>query len=142
MDRLPTRYKLSRIGLEIESILCPTCGVGMETMSHTLFACCFAKEVWSHVYRWCNVSMFSGESFSEWWEWCDSIPKNMRYKMHVIGLATCWMIWRYRNSVLFDAGRMRKSDLVDNVIMLSFSWLTHQNQKYKVSWVDWLKYHL
>ncbi|GKE17562.1 RNA-directed DNA polymerase, eukaryota [Tanacetum coccineum] len=50
LDRLPTRYNLSRIGLE--SILCPTCGAGMESMSHTLFTCCLAKEVWTHIYRW------------------------------------------------------------------------------------------
>ncbi|GKC96397.1 RNA-directed DNA polymerase, eukaryota [Tanacetum coccineum] len=43
LDRLPTRYNLSRIGLEIDSILCPTCGAGMETMSHVLVACSLAK---------------------------------------------------------------------------------------------------
>ena len=134
-DRLPTRNNLSRRGMEIESILCPTCGVGMETLSHALFACCFAKEVWRNIYRWCNMSMLIGESFCEWWEWCDLLPtsNNRRLKMQVIGLATCWMIWRFRNSVLFDAGRMRKSDIVDNILLLSFSWLAHRNKKCKVS---------
>ncbi|GKD53720.1 RNA-directed DNA polymerase, eukaryota [Tanacetum coccineum] len=83
LDRLPTRYNLSRIGLEVESILCPTCGAGMESMSHTLFTCCLAKEVWTHIYGWCNLSMFNGESFFEWWEWCDLLPirNNRRSKM-------------------------------------------------------------
>ncbi|PWA60768.1 hypothetical protein CTI12_AA379350 [Artemisia annua] len=80
LDRLPIRYNLTRREIEIESILCPTCGVGMEILSHALFACFFAKE-------------------------CDLFPSknNRSLKMQVIGLAACWMIWRFRNSVLFDA---------------------------------------
>ncbi|GKB82716.1 RNA-directed DNA polymerase, eukaryota, reverse transcriptase zinc-binding domain protein [Tanacetum coccineum] len=80
LDRLPTRYNLSRMGLEIEYILCPTCGAGMETMSHVLFACSLAKEVWIQIFRWCHLSMSSGESLSDWWEWCE-----LRFLLEITG---------------------------------------------------------
>ncbi|GJS95132.1 putative RNA-directed DNA polymerase, eukaryota, reverse transcriptase zinc-binding domain protein [Tanacetum coccineum] len=144
LDRLPTRYNLSRRGLEIEAIFCPCCGSGMETISHVLFTCYLAKEVWSKIVQWCQVHMPEVRSFTDWASWCNQAPNvnNSRARLEVIGLTTCWMLWRYRNSVTFDSGRIFKRDLVDNVIMYSFFWLKHRNSKSKISWVDWLKHPL
>ncbi|PWA32006.1 RNA-directed DNA polymerase, eukaryota [Artemisia annua] len=74
LDRLPTLYNLSRRGLEIEAISCPCCGTGMETISHVLFTCNLAKEVWSKIVRWCQVHMPEVGSFAEWVSWCTQVP--------------------------------------------------------------------
>ncbi|GJX58851.1 gypsy type transposase [Tanacetum coccineum] len=48
------------------AISCPCCGTCMETISHVLFTCCLAKEVWSKIVRWCQVHMPEVGSFAEW----------------------------------------------------------------------------
>ncbi|GJY64667.1 RNA-directed DNA polymerase, eukaryota, reverse transcriptase zinc-binding domain protein [Tanacetum coccineum] len=45
LDRLPTRANLSARGLEIPSILCPSCNEAVESASHIFFSCSLARQV-------------------------------------------------------------------------------------------------
>ncbi|GKC56329.1 RNA-directed DNA polymerase, eukaryota [Tanacetum coccineum] len=36
-DKLPTRFNLSQVGIDIQSIVCPICEAGVETADHVLF---------------------------------------------------------------------------------------------------------
>ncbi|GJS94677.1 reverse transcriptase domain, reverse transcriptase zinc-binding domain protein [Tanacetum coccineum] len=42
-DRLPSRWNLSRRGIEVNSLNCPICDAGTETSFHTLWACSLAS---------------------------------------------------------------------------------------------------
>ncbi|PWA41562.1 RNA-directed DNA polymerase, eukaryota [Artemisia annua] len=132
---------LSRKGIEIASIMCPVCGVSMESISHVLFTCTLAREVWSIIYNWCQVSTRDMNDLSEWLDWCDhnTNVRNRKVNLEVIGVSTCWFLWRYRNSVVFYTGKMRKRDLVDNIILYSFNWLKYRNPKFCITWVEWLQ---
>ncbi|GKD62672.1 RNA-directed DNA polymerase, eukaryota, reverse transcriptase zinc-binding domain protein, partial [Tanacetum coccineum] len=44
LDCLPTRFNISRRGMEIDSILCPFCDAAVESTSHIFFKCNIAKE--------------------------------------------------------------------------------------------------
>ncbi|GJY19819.1 RNA-directed DNA polymerase, eukaryota, reverse transcriptase zinc-binding domain protein [Tanacetum coccineum] len=52
LDKLPMRLNLSFKGMEIPSILCPSCNLSMESSSHLLFSCSLARQVWCQVLRW------------------------------------------------------------------------------------------
>ncbi|GJU14706.1 RNA-directed DNA polymerase, eukaryota, reverse transcriptase zinc-binding domain protein, partial [Tanacetum coccineum] len=71
LNKLPTRHNLSRKGIKIASIMCPVCGVSMELLSHVLFTCTIAKEVWKGMYNWCQVYVMDINDLSEWFDWCD-----------------------------------------------------------------------
>ncbi|PWA65459.1 RNA-directed DNA polymerase, eukaryota [Artemisia annua] len=90
LDKLPTRYNLSSKGIEIASIMCPIRGVSMESLSHVLFTCTLAKEVWTRVYNWCQVTVRDMNDFSEWLDWCDQNAniRNRKVKLEVIGVST------------------------------------------------------
>nr|GEZ36862.1 RNA-directed DNA polymerase, eukaryota [Tanacetum cinerariifolium] len=49
-DRIPTRWNLSRKGIEVPSLLCPVCGNGTETTSHSIWLCSFATSVWHKIF--------------------------------------------------------------------------------------------
>ncbi|XP_071708102.1 uncharacterized protein [Rutidosis leptorrhynchoides] len=66
LDRLPTRFNLSRRGLEIESIGCVSCNHFVESIHHIMFDCEVAYELWRRVLIWTNVLL---PSFSEWTDW-------------------------------------------------------------------------
>nr|GEW57384.1 RNA-directed DNA polymerase, eukaryota [Tanacetum cinerariifolium] len=46
MDFLLTRFNIYRRGMDIESIICPSCGMGVESTSHVFFTCNLARQVW------------------------------------------------------------------------------------------------
>lgn len=46
LDRLPNRLNLSSRGLEITSISCPLCNVGVESNDHIFFGCDMAINIW------------------------------------------------------------------------------------------------
>nr|GEY76132.1 hypothetical protein [Tanacetum cinerariifolium] len=46
MDMLPHRLTLSKRGLHIESILCPSCNRHVESNAHVFFSCNTALSIW------------------------------------------------------------------------------------------------
>ncbi|GKE88243.1 RNA-directed DNA polymerase, eukaryota, partial [Tanacetum coccineum] len=56
LDYLPTRLNLSRRGIDIPSILCPVCGVVVESSSHLFFECTIVKENFRKICHWWNVN--------------------------------------------------------------------------------------
>nr|GEV29828.1 RNA-directed DNA polymerase, eukaryota, reverse transcriptase zinc-binding domain protein [Tanacetum cinerariifolium] len=49
LDCLPTRLNISRRGMYIDFILCPSCGVAVESTSHVFFSCHIAREVFHKI---------------------------------------------------------------------------------------------
>ncbi|GKA73845.1 RNA-directed DNA polymerase, eukaryota [Tanacetum coccineum] len=70
-DRLPSRWNLSRRGIEVNSLNCPICDTGTETSFHTLWACSFASLVWIRVFKWVDLFIPSILSLSDLFIWID-----------------------------------------------------------------------
>ena len=51
-DYLPTRFNLSRRGMEIDSILCPMCDCSVESSRHLFFSCKFVSDVMRKITSW------------------------------------------------------------------------------------------
>ncbi|GJS06251.1 reverse transcriptase domain, reverse transcriptase zinc-binding domain protein [Tanacetum coccineum] len=45
-DRLPSRWNLSRKGIDLNSMNCPICDKGIDTAFHTFWVCSLATSVW------------------------------------------------------------------------------------------------
>nr|GEW80244.1 RNA-directed DNA polymerase, eukaryota [Tanacetum cinerariifolium] len=54
-DRLPTRWNLSRKGIDMDSLTCPICDSSIETTNHTLWFCSFATTLWQKIF-WAGFS--------------------------------------------------------------------------------------
>ncbi|GJT96325.1 putative ribonuclease H protein [Tanacetum coccineum] len=64
--RLPVREELDKRGIDLDTVLCPSCGDMVESCSHSLVMCNFAMSVWEKIYSWWkigNVNAFSIEEF-------------------------------------------------------------------------------
>ncbi|GJY22668.1 RNA-directed DNA polymerase, eukaryota, reverse transcriptase zinc-binding domain protein [Tanacetum coccineum] len=44
-NALPTRFNISRRGMDIDSIVCPICNVGMESTNHSFFQCVVVRQI-------------------------------------------------------------------------------------------------
>ncbi|KAI3771795.1 hypothetical protein L6452_02963 [Arctium lappa] len=52
LDRIQTRDNLRKREIDIDSALCPVCGLDIETSRHLMFECDVASEVWQFLERW------------------------------------------------------------------------------------------
>ncbi|GJU85058.1 RNA-directed DNA polymerase, eukaryota, reverse transcriptase zinc-binding domain protein [Tanacetum coccineum] len=66
LDILPTRFNLSKRGLDINSILCPICENHAESSSHLFFACSMARDIFRNIASWWDVKSPHVSSFEEW----------------------------------------------------------------------------
>ena len=142
-NRLPTRFNLSKRGFPLESICCPVCKVGGETLEHILFECELAVDLWKAIARWCNVIFPASSSIKELLTWVDMQPwkSSGKKQMEIIILTTCWMIWRFRNVTVFDGGSIKKSSLFYSIVFYLFSWLNNRDSKSGVVWNSWMFSH-
>ncbi|GJU22384.1 RNA-directed DNA polymerase, eukaryota [Tanacetum coccineum] len=80
LDKLPNRFNLSTRGLDIASIMCPICNLHAESISHILFSCNAAANIWKLIRGWCDLKIPVLNSCGDWdigfpsW----SASKNMR----------------------------------------------------------------
>nr|GEW66521.1 RNA-directed DNA polymerase, eukaryota [Tanacetum cinerariifolium] len=54
-NALPTRFNLSRSGMDIDTLTCLVCKGGVETTSHLFFQCVLSKQIMRKVSSWWNV---------------------------------------------------------------------------------------
>ncbi|GJW91349.1 RNA-directed DNA polymerase, eukaryota [Tanacetum coccineum] len=54
-DSLPTRFNVSRRGIDIDSIMCAICDNGVETSRHLFFYCCMVRQIVRKITRWWDV---------------------------------------------------------------------------------------
>ncbi|GJR65771.1 RNA-directed DNA polymerase, eukaryota [Tanacetum coccineum] len=64
LDCLPTRLNISRRGLDIASILCPICGIAVESSRHLFFDCHVAKDMFCKICRWWDVDFMENHDQS------------------------------------------------------------------------------
>ncbi|GJS50779.1 RNA-directed DNA polymerase, eukaryota [Tanacetum coccineum] len=72
-DSLPTRFNISRRGIDIDSLVCVNCDRGVETSRHLFFEYCMAKQVTQLINRWWDVSDMEIDSYERWKTWLVNI---------------------------------------------------------------------
>ena len=55
LDSLPSRERLSGRGMEIDSIMCPMCGLASEQLLHVFCRCEIATSIWEGIFRWLQI---------------------------------------------------------------------------------------
>ncbi|XP_071688385.1 uncharacterized protein [Rutidosis leptorrhynchoides] len=50
--RIPTRVELDKMGVDLDTMLCPMCNDTIETVDHAILECKFAKEIWEGIFKW------------------------------------------------------------------------------------------
>ncbi|GKC18097.1 RNA-directed DNA polymerase, eukaryota [Tanacetum coccineum] len=64
-DSLPTRFNVSRRGIDIDSIMCAICDNGVETSRHLFFYCCTVRQIVRKITRWWDVPYVEAESYED-----------------------------------------------------------------------------
>ncbi|GKB94151.1 RNA-directed DNA polymerase, eukaryota, partial [Tanacetum coccineum] len=102
LDNLPTRLNISRRGMDIDSILCPTCGKAVESTRHIFFTCQIARDILHLITSWWNIPYMEVSSYEEWLVWILSLRLSIKHKRIFEGVCyvTWWHIWNFRNKTI------------------------------------------
>ena len=140
-DRLPTRWNLSNKGVEIESILCPTCSSSPETIQHSLWTCSLATCVWLKVFSWLDLLYPTPSSLQDVFAYVDQlhIHNDRKLMLQAIFGVVLWTLWSFRNHLIFNSHPMARNEIFDKVTSTSFLWYTNRNRKANISWNNWLQ---
>ncbi|GJR98447.1 RNA-directed DNA polymerase, eukaryota, partial [Tanacetum coccineum] len=127
-DSLPTRFNISRRGIDIDSLVCVNCDRGVETSRHLFFECCMAKQVTQLINRWWDVSDMEIDSYERWKTWLVNIRMPSRNKKMLEGVyyVMWWLIWSFRNKKIFEAKVLSKALFFDDVVCKSFYWCRYR----------------
>ncbi|GKC02169.1 RNA-directed DNA polymerase, eukaryota [Tanacetum coccineum] len=139
-DNIPTRINLSLRGVDIPCILCPICNIVVESTSHLLFVCNMARQLRILVVRWWELECSKIASYEEWLLWLNGIrlSKGVKEILEGVNYVMWWLIWRFRNQVLFEESLPRRELLFDDLVRLSFNWCSNRC-KSKLNWITWMK---
>ena len=140
LDCLPTKLNISRRGMLLDSLSCPICGKAVESSSHIFFACHIVREVLRLVSCWWDVSFMEVSTYEEWLDWLVNLRLHSKNKQLLEGVCYImwWLIWNFRNKIIFDQTPPSKASIFDEVVARSFNWCRYRC-KASFSWIDWLK---
>ncbi|XP_038997435.1 uncharacterized protein LOC120122384 [Hibiscus syriacus] len=102
LDRLPTRDRLSRMGIVIDT-QCVLCNVAIESRNHLFVDCNFAKLLWNSIINLANVQKphLPWEEMIEWacveWKGKSLISTLLK----ITWTSYIYMIWEERNRRIF-----------------------------------------
>ena len=103
--RLWTADRMLRHGMNSHTT-CPPCDQVPETADHIAVGCVFVREVWHNLLRRCNLLMHipaADDKLIEWWpDVRCRVPKPQRKGFDSLVLLTVWMLWKERNSRVFQ----------------------------------------
>ncbi|GKB12027.1 RNA-directed DNA polymerase, eukaryota [Tanacetum coccineum] len=140
LDKLPTRLNLSLRGLDIPSIICPLCSIAVESTSHLLFSCQLARQLMIKVVHWWELEYQDFHSYEDWLLWFKNLRVSKRLKDVFEGVCyiSWWVIWKFRNQVLFGINFPRLDLLFDDIVRLSFHWCSSRCSS-NFDWNTWMK---
>nr|GEW67565.1 RNA-directed DNA polymerase, eukaryota [Tanacetum cinerariifolium] len=118
MDVHPTRLNISRRGIDIHSITCPICDCRVESSEHLFFRCNLTIQIAHKISLWWNVNFEDVNSYDEWSTCMVSLRLAAKSKLMFEGVfyVMWWIIWIYRNKLLFEDKVPLKAIIFDNVV--------------------------
>lgn len=135
-NRLPTRSQLAAKGIDIPLVLCPSYLSAIEDVQHVIFKCDVVVEVWKKVAIWLDLQIPAIDDISMLLDWAEAfIPYAKKRK--VVGVTiytTIRVLWRFRNNIVFQDLKIKKSHIYDNIVIHSFDWCMNRCGKCNIGW--------
>jgi hypothetical protein len=99
---------------------CPLCDQLPEMMHHLLLECPFSQQIWYKILAWlrmtCRPPCGNDASLFDWWITArQQMLKPLHKGLASATLLTPWMLWKHRNSCIFEQARPSASALIGQI---------------------------
>nr|GEW71567.1 retrotransposon protein, putative, Ty3-gypsy subclass [Tanacetum cinerariifolium] len=103
LNKLSSRVNLDRRGIELGSLLFPSCLGVFETVNHSFFNCGMAKYLWSLLAKWWELDISVCGNIAKWYDWLGSlhVPSKVRLFLEGVVGTLMWSIWNFCNLLIF-----------------------------------------
>jgi len=126
-NRLSTRVNLiRRNAFPPDAIsLCVFCNDADESTNHLFLHCDVSWKIWAKVQSLIDGNfIMTSNLFSNWrcWDGLASNRKKLKNGMQIIWHTTIWVIWKFRNNIIFNNGSIEVEEAVKETILLFWRW--------------------
>ena len=140
--RLLVRVELDRRGVDLDSVLCPSCKSFVETCTHSLITCDLAMGVWDKIFNWWKVGIVNAFSLDEFFSSNGNVnvPIYFSRVWQAVIWTTGYFIWKERNARVFGNKISSTNKIVQDIQLKSFEWIVRRSNKFKsLDWQQWLR---
>ncbi|GJX57414.1 RNA-directed DNA polymerase, eukaryota, reverse transcriptase zinc-binding domain protein [Tanacetum coccineum] len=136
--RLPVCVELDRRGIDLDSVLCPSC---KESCAHSLVTCDLAMSVWEKIFRWWKLGHVNAFTIDEFFS--SSGKVNVLGTLSNIWQAVIWtfgyLVWKETNARVFGNKISSTNKIVQDIQLKSFDWIVRRSKRYKdIDWQQWM----
>ncbi|GKC47095.1 protein chromatin remodeling 4, partial [Tanacetum coccineum] len=139
--RLPVREELDKRGIDLDTLLCPSCGDMVELCFHCLVMCNFAMSVWEKIYSWWKIGVVNAFSIEEFFSSNGNanIPSHSSRMWQAVIWTSGYFIWKERNERVFKGKASSLNKIVQDIQLKSFEWIVRRSgKKNEMNWQHWL----
>ena len=111
-DRLPTKDRLSRVGIRLQNSLCCLCNSNEESVEHLLVACNVSSLIWNICDKWFGIqTVHHCTPIEHFLGFCHTGVVGKGFRMRgIVWLTIISLVWKHRNEIIF---RNRVCDAVE-----------------------------
>ena len=132
---------ITRKSVELSSLACHICSKTPCNISSFFRTCDLASTIWDLTFKWVDLYPNAVSSLTEVFSWLDNMNIRASRKLvleSIIGVVV-WVIWKFRNQLVFGKMDWHQKDLFDHITSYSFLWFYSRNRKIHVSWNQWIQ---
>ena len=140
--RLPVRVELDRRGIDLDSVLCPSCNNSVESCAHSLVTCDLAMSVWDKIFSWWKTGSVNAFSIAEIFSSYGNVhvPSNIVRVWQAVIWTSGYFIWKERNARVFGNKISSTNKIIQDIQVKSYEWIVRRSNKYKeIDWQQWLR---
>ncbi|XP_071728111.1 uncharacterized protein [Rutidosis leptorrhynchoides] len=138
--RIPVRTELDKRGIDLDSVRCPLCDHGVESIEHTLIFCRHAMDIWIRVYRWWGLRPVTNLSLNKLFK--GNCNRSLTPLWSRIWQAIEWtygyLLWKNRNQKVFSNSSWSGSSSLMEIQLKSFEWISSRLKMHRLDWLGWI----
>nr|GEY09661.1 transposon TX1 [Tanacetum cinerariifolium] len=139
--RLSVRKELDKRGIDLDTLLCPSCGYMVESCSHCLVMCNFAMSVREKNYSWWKIGVVNAFSIEEFFTYNGNvnIPSHSSRMWQAVIWTSGYFIRKERNERIFKRKASSLNKIVQDIQLKSFECIVRRSgKKSEMNWQHWL----
>ena len=139
--RLPVRKELDKSGIDLDSLLCPSCNNAVESCAHCLVTCDLAMSVWDKIFSWWKMGRVNAFSIDDFFSSIGNVnvPNSISRVWQAVIWSSGYFIWKERNARVFGNKMASTNKIVQDIQLKSYEWIVRRSKKYKaIEWQKWL----
>ncbi|KAK1424743.1 hypothetical protein QVD17_20081 [Tagetes erecta] len=139
LGRIPVARNLIVRGVQDIPISCSLCAREPEDIDHLFIRCPTAEEIWRRVSWWANINLYQAKSVGDLMliQQNNRLTKMQLKSTTLIIYTTIWLLWKNRNSWIFEKRRFSVINMLEKIKTQAFVWVKNRGAKVIVDWEKW-----